>query len=69
MAVKRNRKRQTTSLQERLLAAADIARERARRMPAGTARDMLLRSAKQNEMASSLTDWLYPSGIQRRGGR
>ncbi|OPY97517.1 hypothetical protein A5906_37060 [Bradyrhizobium sacchari] len=69
MTVKRNRKRQTKSLQERLLAAAADARERARRMPAGTARDMLLQNAKQNEVASSLTDWLYPSGIRRRGGR
>jgi len=69
MTAKRNRKRQTNSLQERLLAAAANARERARRMPAGTARDTLLQSANQNEVASNLTDWLSRSGMQRRGGR
>jgi len=69
MTAKRNPKRQTSSLQERSLAAAENARERARRMPAGAARDTLLQSANQNEVASNLTDWLSRSGMQRRGGR
>ncbi|MDA9434015.1 hypothetical protein XH88_19900 [Bradyrhizobium sp. CCBAU 51627] len=68
MTAKRNRRKQTQSLQERLMAFADIARERARGMPPGKERESLLRRAKQNEVASNLTDLLSAPGNRRHGG-
>ncbi len=50
------------SLQERLLPSARNARERARRMPPGYEREMLLRRAKQHEVTSDLADWLSDAG-------
>lgn len=58
MTARRNRKKQTQSLQARLAAFAENARERARSLPPGKEREMLLQRAKQNEVTSSLTDWL-----------
>lgn len=48
---------------------AESAQERARQMPPGREREILLARAKQNEMTSDLTDWLSAPGYQRRGGR
>jgi hypothetical protein len=67
MTAKRNRRKQTQSLQERLTAFAETARERARRMPVCKEREMLLRRAKQSEMTSTLTDLLSAPGYRRRG--
>jgi hypothetical protein len=67
MTTKRNRRKQTQSLQERLMTFAETARERARRMPACKEREMLLRRAKQSEMTSTLTDLLSAPGYRRRG--
>ena len=67
MTGKRNRRKQTQSLQERLAAFADAARERARSQPPGRERELLLRRAKQNEVTSSLTDWLSAPVYPRRG--
>jgi hypothetical protein len=65
MTAKRNRRKQTQSLQERLMAFANSARERARAMPPGKERESLLRRAKQNEVASNLTDLLSAPGYRR----
>lgn len=67
MTTKRTRRKQTQSLQERLLSSAKTARERARRMPPGKAREALLQRARQNELTSSLADWLSAPVVQRRG--
>ncbi|MHB0768344.1 hypothetical protein [Bradyrhizobium sp. 5.13L] len=67
MTAKRNRRKQTQSLQERLAAFAESARERAHNLPPGREREMLLRRAKQNEVTSSLTDWLSAPVSPRRG--
>ncbi|UPJ69648.1 hypothetical protein [Bradyrhizobium sp. 191] len=67
MAAKRNRRKQTQSLQERLAAFAESARERARSLPPGREREMLLRRAKQNEATSNLTEWLSAPVFPRRG--
>ncbi|AWL95596.1 MULTISPECIES: hypothetical protein [Bradyrhizobium] len=67
MTAKRNRNKQTRSLQERLAAFAENARERARSLPPGREREMLLRRAKQNEVTSNLTDWLSAPVCTRRG--
>jgi hypothetical protein len=68
MTAKRNRRKQTQSLQERLAAFAEDARERARSLPAGREREMLLRRAEQNEATLNLTDWLSAPVDSRRGG-
>ncbi|MFB6463846.1 MULTISPECIES: hypothetical protein [Bradyrhizobium] len=68
MTAKRNRRKQTQSLQERLAAFAEKARERASSLPPGKERETLLRRAKQNEMTSNLTDWLSAPVYPRRGG-
>ena len=67
MTAKRNRRKQTQSLQERLTTFAETARERARSLPPGKERDLLLRRARQNEMTSTLTDWLSAPVYPRRG--
>ncbi|MDH2347636.1 hypothetical protein QCM77_04910 [Bradyrhizobium sp. SSUT18] len=67
MTAKRNRRKQTQSLQERLAMFAETARERARSLPPGKERDLLLRRARQNEMTSTLTDWLSTPVYPRRG--
>jgi hypothetical protein len=46
---------------------AEDARERARGLPPGKEREMLLRHAKQNEVTSNLTDWLSTPGHRGRG--
>jgi hypothetical protein len=69
MTAKRNRRKQTQSLQERLMSFANGARDRARRLPEGEERESLLRRAKQSEVTSNLTDWLTTPGYPRRGGR
>ena len=69
MTAKRNRRKQTQSLQERLMSFASRARERARRMPQGKEREMLLRRATQNEVTSDLADWLSAPGHRKRGER
>jgi hypothetical protein len=66
MTVKRTRRKQTQSLQERLLSAAETARERARRMPPGKARETLLQRATQDEVTSKLADWLSMPVVQKR---
>ena len=68
MTAKRNRRKHTQSLQERLAAFAEKARERASSLPPGKERETLLRRAKQNEMTSNLTDWLSTPVYPRRGG-
>lgn len=68
MTAKRNRRKQIRSLQERLTAFADNARERALSLPPGKEREKLLRRAKQNEVTSNLTDWLSTPVYPRRGG-
>ncbi|MDA9530541.1 hypothetical protein [Bradyrhizobium sp. CCBAU 25338] len=67
MTARRNRRKQTQSLQERLAAFAESARERARSLPPGREREMLLRRAKQNEVTSNLTEWLSAPVSPRRG--
>ncbi|GLR98045.1 MULTISPECIES: hypothetical protein [Bradyrhizobium] len=67
MTAKRNRRKQTQSLQERLAAFAESSRERARSLPPGREREMLLRRAKQNEVTSNLTEWLSAPVSPRRG--
>lgn len=69
MTAKRHRYKQTTSLQQRLLNAAEEARERARALPPGREREMLLRRAKQDEVTIGLADWLSPPRVDQHVAR
>ncbi len=67
MTAKRSRRKQTQSLQERLAAFAENAREHASSLPPGREREMLLRRAEQNEVTSKLTNWLSAPVVPKRG--
>nr|WP_247504629.1 hypothetical protein [Bradyrhizobium sp. 1] len=68
MTGKRNRRKQTQPLQQRLMSFAEAARERARRVPPGKEREMLLRLARQNEVTSDLTELLSAPVYRRHEG-
>ena len=57
MTRKRNRRKQTTSFDERLRQAADTAREAAVRLE-GRQRDIMLQKARQAETALRINVWL-----------
>jgi hypothetical protein len=64
MTVKRNRRKQTTGLCERLEIAAKQAREAAQDLPQGAAREDLLKKAEQAEEASRINGWLTSPGLR-----
>ena len=55
---KRNRAKQTISLQERLIGSARQARNQAHDLPPGPKREKLLRQARQAERAAELNELL-----------
>lgn len=62
--IKRNRRKQTQSLEQRLDAEATRLREQAKFLPAGFEREQVLRKVRQIETASRLTEWLTSPGLQ-----
>ena len=58
MTIKRNRRKQVISFDERLQKAAHEARTAAQKLPDGPQRDILLRKANQAENAAHLNEWL-----------
>jgi hypothetical protein len=62
MTGKRNRRKQTTSFDERLKRAAHEAREAAQYLPPGPQREMLLKKAGQAETAQRINEWLAAPG-------
>jgi hypothetical protein len=61
---KRRRFKQTLSLQERLTAFAEDARNKASVLSAGMERDELLKKARVADTASQINDWSNSSGLQ-----
>ena len=61
--IKRNRRKQTQSLEQRLEAEAIRLRQQAGLLPAGSEREQLLRKVRQ-EAASRMTEWLKSPGLQ-----
>lgn len=61
---KRRRFKQTESLQERLLKFAKASREQARQLPAGAAREQLVKKARQAETTAHLDEWMSSPGLQ-----
>ena len=62
--IKRNRRKQTQSLEQRLEAEAIRLRQQAGLLPAGSEREQLLRKVRQAEAASRMTEWLKSPGLQ-----
>jgi hypothetical protein len=64
MQQQRRRFQQAKSLEERLAEEAKRLSVEAKSLPAGTARDRLLRKARQAETSSHLSEWLRSPGLQ-----
>jgi len=62
MTVKRNRRKQTLSFDERLRLAAREARQSAQKLPQGPERETLLKKARQAETAMRINGWLALRG-------
>lgn len=65
MPGKRNRKRPAGSLQECLLAMAELARRRAEEMPEGEERKKLLQKAELTERSAGIETWLAPTASSK----
>ncbi|QAU45840.1 hypothetical protein [Bradyrhizobium guangzhouense] len=62
--LKRRRFKQTRTLHQRLADEAAQLREQARALAPGHRREMLLRRARQDEMAMQIDAWLYSPGLR-----
>lgn len=62
--MQRRRFKQTESLEARLAEEAKRLREEAKSLPPGTAREDLLRRARQAETGSHMSEWLRSPGLQ-----
>lgn len=62
--IRRKRVKQDMSLEERLLGAAKAAREKARKLPPGREREMLLRSARDTEAAAQINRWISSPDVK-----
>lgn len=61
----RRRFKQILSLEDRLAEEAKLLRQQADQLPAGAAREQMLRKARQMETASHVNDWLTSPGLAR----
>ena len=64
MIVRRNRRKQIVSFDERLRIAAKEARQAAQTMPQGAAREDLLKKAREAEAARRINEWLMSRGLR-----
>ena len=64
MTAKRNRQRHPVPFDVRLQREAVEARAAAEKLPAGQAREALLKRARQAEIAAHLNEWLSSPGLQ-----
>lgn len=62
--MKRKRVKHELSFEQRLLKAAREAREKARSLPLGKEREILLRSAEQSERALEINRWISSPGLK-----
>jgi hypothetical protein len=65
MAIRRSRRKQTVSFDQRLRQAATAAREAATQLPAGQERDALMKKARQAETAASINKLLSSPALRR----
>lgn len=64
MIKRRNRTKNTTTLEERLALDSKRARDRARTLPPGDERDSLIRRASRNDVAAHMSEWLKLPGLR-----
>ncbi|APG13807.1 hypothetical protein BKD09_36200 [Bradyrhizobium japonicum] len=62
--MRRRRFTQTQSLEARLAQEAERLRERAKKLPHGPEREILIRKARQAETGSHMSEWLRSPGLQ-----
>jgi hypothetical protein len=62
--MQRRRFKQIASLEERLSQEAMRLREKAKSLPPGPDRDILIRRARQAETGSHMSEWLRSPGLQ-----
>jgi hypothetical protein len=61
---RRKRIRQTNTLAERLQQASDRLRSEARQKPPGMEREILLKRARQADVAAHIDEWLSSPGLR-----
>ncbi|WP_429040655.1 hypothetical protein [Bradyrhizobium elkanii] len=61
---RRNRFKQTESLEDRLAHQAEELRIRAKAMPPGVEKEALLKRARQADTAAHVSEWLRSPGLQ-----
>lgn len=64
MGERRNRVKQTRSLEERMAEQAARLKARANQLPEGAERDGLLKRARIAEVGAHMTGWLSSPGLQ-----
>jgi len=64
MQQQRSRFKRTDTFEQRLAEEAARFRKAAEELPHGTARELLLRRARQAETASHMNDWLRSPGLR-----
>lgn len=64
MPQKRRRVKHTVTFEERLAQEAALMRERARGLPPGKDRDILIKRARQAEVAAHINEWLTSPGLR-----
>lgn len=64
MVIRRRRVKHTITFEARLLQRAQEARDAARRLPPGKARELLLRQARASEMAVQIDKWISSPGLR-----
>ncbi len=64
MQQKRSQVKHAKSFEERLQEEAQRFKEEAERIPPGTARELLLRRARQAETACHVSEWLRSPGLR-----
>ncbi|MCC8979633.1 hypothetical protein [Bradyrhizobium acaciae] len=62
MTKRRNRVKQTNSLEERLIARAESLREQAAALAPGTEKEAILELARQADAGASMSEWLRSPG-------
>jgi hypothetical protein len=58
------RTKPTTAFEDRLVDQAQQDTQRAKTMPPGPERDILMRRARQSETAAHLSEWISSPGLQ-----
>ena len=67
VVIRRKRTRHEISFRERLLNSAREAREAAKLLPAGKAREQLLHRARASEAAADIDEWISSPGLRPPG--